>query len=79
MDYAACNVVYVDRAAKEDKLVRRDDVIPSVSSIDISDQVDGQAHSRRHSFTLEENLQTLLATFSEGMSTMPSALRLAPC
>lgn len=77
MDYAACNVVYVDRAAKVDKLVKREDVIPSVSSIDIADKVDGQAHSRRYSFTLEENLQTLLATFSEGLPSILSQLALA--
>jgi 3',5'-cyclic-nucleotide phosphodiesterase len=75
MDYAACNVVYVDRAAKEDKLVKREDVIPSVSSIIIPDQIDGQAHSRPHSFTLEENLQTLLATFGEGMLMKSSVSR----
>ena len=77
MEYAACNVVYVDRAAKQDRLVKREDVIPSASPIDIPGQDDVQAHSRVHSVTLEKNLKTLLATFSEGMSTIASTLRRA--
>jgi 3',5'-cyclic-nucleotide phosphodiesterase len=32
MDYAACNVVYVDRTAQEDRLVRREDATPTAGS-----------------------------------------------
>lgn len=67
MDYAACNVVYVDRAAKEDKLVKKEDAIPAASSIDIPNHVEDHALSRQSSVTLDANLQTLLATFGEGL------------
>jgi 3',5'-cyclic-nucleotide phosphodiesterase len=67
MDYAACNVVYVDRAAKGNKLVKREDAILSPSSINVPNHTDGHALTQRGSFTLDANLQTLLATFSEGM------------
>lgn len=70
MDYAACNVVYVDRAAKEDKLVKRESVASSSPpSINLPIHAEGHAPARRGSHTLEENLQTLLATFSEGLSS----------
>jgi len=66
MDYAACNVVYVDRAAQEDKLVRREDVGSSPSSFNLSERAEGPGLTRRNTFTLDVNLKTLLATFSEG-------------
>ena len=71
MDYAACNVVYVDRAAKEDRLVKREDVISATSSVNTPDRVDGAPDSGA---TLDSNLHTLLKTFSEGRSRM-----LSPC
>lgn len=74
MDYAACNVVYVDRAAMEDKLVKREDEFPLSSSIELSSQTDGHALSRQNSMPLDENLQTLLATFSEGIRVLPYIL-----
>jgi hypothetical protein len=58
MDYAACNVVYVDRTAQEDRLVRREDVT-SIAG--------GDADIAPSPFPLERNLQTLLGTFSEGI------------
>ena len=63
MDYAACNVVYVDRAAKEDKLVKREDSWPVSSSIDLPNDSGNHAPD---SPSLDVNLQTLLAIFSEG-------------
>lgn len=67
MDYAACNVVYVDRAAKEDRLVKREDSLPSSArSIDLANHAEGHAQRQPGSFPLDTNLQTLLATFSEG-------------
>lgn len=62
MDYAACNVVYVDRTAREDKLVTRED-----SSEKKSDFTDGHAPTSPPE-TVDANLLTLLDTFSEGMS-----------
>ncbi len=62
MDYAACNVVYVDRSAREDKLVKRDDATSSAWSENGSNRAWGS------SGPVEENLRILLETFSEGMS-----------
>jgi hypothetical protein len=58
MDYAACNVVYVDRTAQEDRLVRREDATSTAGS---------DADIAPSSSPLEKNLQTLLGTFSEGI------------
>lgn len=66
MDYAACNVVYVDRSAKEDKLVKRDDAISTESVENVSD---GHA-LRRDPSPVRDNVRTLLGTFSEGKSKM---------
>jgi 3',5'-cyclic-nucleotide phosphodiesterase len=67
MDYEACNVVYVDRAAPEDKLVKREDLISSaftpnpLSHVEERVLVPGRA-------ALDDNLQTLLGMFNEGLS-----------
>lgn len=67
MEYAACNVVYVDRNATEDRLVTRDDP----RNID-QEQSPGQPRSfpiTHHSRgSVDDNLRTLLSTFSEGWS-----------
>ena len=68
MDYAACNVVYVDRTAQEDKLVRREDVTSAASKDSTSSSAEGDAPVRGSSRALEQNLRTLLGTFSEGRS-----------
>lgn len=65
MDYAACNVVYVDRTAQEDRLVRRDDATP-FSFDKPSEQSDNYAPVSHGPSPVEENLQVLLETFSEG-------------
>lgn len=67
MDYAACNVVYVDRSAREDGLVKREDATPTASTDDVLNYVDGHAPVRIPA-AVDANLQTLLGTFSEGMS-----------
>ncbi|TVY60817.1 3',5'-cyclic-nucleotide phosphodiesterase regA [Lachnellula suecica] len=58
MEYAACNVVYVDRTAQEDRIVRRDDVAG------VQNHVDGTLPVQSPS-AVDTNLQTLLRTFSE--------------
>ncbi|KUJ13084.1 HD-domain/PDEase-like protein [Mollisia scopiformis] len=65
MDYAACNVVYVDRTAQEDKLVKRDDA--TLSSLDKppNHAADNHAPVSNAPSPVEENLQVLLETFSE--------------
>jgi 3',5'-cyclic-nucleotide phosphodiesterase len=67
MDYAACNVVYVDRTAPEDQLVRRDDVSLAPLLVDQPNHLHGHAPTLRAG-VLSTNLQTLLGTFSEGSS-----------
>ena len=67
MEYAACNVVYVDRTAQEDKLVKRDDATSLASSDSTTNHAFGNSQLRRTS-PVEDNLRTLLGTFSEGAS-----------
>ena len=77
MDYAACNVVYVDRTAREDRLVKRDDATSARE-----DKGPGTADDYYYALVsngpspLDENLQVLLETFSEGRShdQSPSAI-----
>lgn len=64
MDYAACNVVYVDRSAREG-LVKRDNATSTPLWIEPEDQVDGAAPSKVPE-AVDGNLRTLLGTFSEG-------------
>ena len=67
MDYEACNVVYVDRAAPEDKLVKREDLISSaLTSGPLNHVGDGPLVPARAS--LNDNIQVLLGTFNEGLS-----------
>ena len=66
MEYAACNVVYVDRTAEEDKLVKRDDVIWSPSTNSAQNHVEGDLPAQSSPSHVDANLQTLLRTFSEG-------------
>lgn len=68
MDYAACNVVYVDRAARQDKLVKKEDLLPVVTSTSIPNHIHEHGADRQSPNTLDANLQTLLATFGEGWS-----------
>ncbi|KAI9050241.1 hypothetical protein LZ554_006378 [Drepanopeziza brunnea f. sp. 'monogermtubi'] len=65
MDYTACNLVYVDRTASEDKLVSRGEVTVAASTDgEINSDVDGYALVRA-SGALDHNLQTLLGIFNE--------------
>ena len=58
----ACNIVYVDRTAREDKLVKREDARSTESSI----ETPNHAADPRSTGAANSNLQTLLGTFSEG-------------
>lgn len=59
---AACNLVYVDRAAHKERLVRRgESVLTEEERL-----VDGVAATREGVRTLESNIQTLLGSFSKG-------------
>jgi hypothetical protein len=66
MDYATYNVVYVDRAAGEDRLVRREDVPSTVSSPPPTHV--GERAPLPGRAPVSENLHTLLGSFSEGRS-----------
>jgi 3',5'-cyclic-nucleotide phosphodiesterase len=72
MDYAACNVVYVDRTAREDKLVKRDDATspgPTETALNHAQEYAQEyAPAHRSPSPVDDNLRTLLGTFSEGMS-----------
>lgn len=71
MDYAACNVVYVDRTAREDKLVKRDDATAPASTETAPNHAEEYAPVQRSSNSVDESLRTLLGTFSEGTSGLP--------
>lgn len=66
MDYAACNVVYVDRTATEDKLLKQDDLSSGSPASHMLGCLDGNAPDQTSS-TVDANLRVLLGTFSEGM------------
>jgi len=70
MDYAACNIIYVDRSAGENTIIRRG--AARLESQDANSQgllhpVSLLNHEKRD---VDRNVQTLLGTFSEGESTM---------
>ncbi len=66
MDYAACNVVYVDRSAHEDRLVKKEG-FSETSTIPGAKTAGGDGSEPAPSSKVaEENLRTLLGTFSEG-------------
>jgi 3',5'-cyclic-nucleotide phosphodiesterase len=67
MDYAACNVVYVDRTAREDKLVKRDDATSPGSTETPPNHAAEYAPAHPLPSPVDDNLRTLLGTFSEGM------------
>jgi 3',5'-cyclic-nucleotide phosphodiesterase len=66
MEYAACNVVYVDRTAVEDRLVKRDEIISSHPAIKIQNPDDGDVTNLGSTSPVDGNLKTLLGMFSEG-------------
>ncbi|KAI9646141.1 3',5'-cyclic-nucleotide phosphodiesterase [Ciborinia camelliae] len=65
MDYAACNIVYVDRTALEDKLVRREDVVSNVSTLENSAPAADGAITPRAISPFDNNVNNLLGTFTE--------------
>ena len=67
MDYAACNVVYVDRTAREDKLVKRDDATSPGPRDTPPNHAEEYASAHQTPNAVDGNLRTLLGTFSEGM------------
>jgi hypothetical protein len=71
MDYAACNVVYVDRTAREDKLVKRDDATSPGPPDTPPNHAEEYSSAQRTPSVVDGNLRTLLGTFSEGMSKIP--------
>ena len=78
MDYAACNVVYVSRDHRQDRLVKRDDATSTPSLIDTPNQIEDHAPGPQPPDAVESNLQTLLETFSEG-AYLTRHSRQTPC
>lgn len=67
MEEAACNVLYVDRAAREERLVRRGDKpLKALGATEETRLVDGQTKLDEAERTLYTNVETLLETFSAG-------------
>lgn len=58
MDYAACNVIYVDKTSPVDKLVLREEYY--------DENLVPLPKRNTEPTTLEGNLRTLLGTFAEG-------------
>lgn len=58
---AACNVVYMDRSARRERMVRRGEAIAEEART--GDDEEANEGARR----LQVNVQTLLETFSTGM------------
>ena len=71
MDYAACNVVYVDCTAPEDKLARKEDVLSPVTVQENANHTNEDSGAHENTGSLKENLRTLLETFSEGWCRIP--------
>jgi 3',5'-cyclic-nucleotide phosphodiesterase len=71
MDYAACNVVYVDRTAREDKLVKREDVLPAEST---DNHLNHAEEPTPIPTAVDGNVKSLLGTFSEGQYPSHSPL-----
>ncbi|RAL58536.1 hypothetical protein DID88_003984 [Monilinia fructigena] len=65
MDYAACNIVYVDRTALEDKLMRKEDVVSNVSTLENSAPATDGAITPRAISPCDNNVNILLGTFTE--------------
>lgn len=72
MEYAACNVVYVDRTAAEDRLVTRG-TVNRIEADHSPSHIESSAVTRRDS--VDDNLRTLLGTFSEGWSSSLTSSR----
>jgi hypothetical protein len=66
MDYAACNIIYVDRAAGEERLVKRGSTLLSQEDPQskVLLQLDGSANGELR--CADHNVQTLLGIFGEG-------------
>jgi hypothetical protein len=61
MDFATCNVIYVDRGVGEDKLVRRGSIKSNANGLHLGS--DGLSDDREQVCL---NVKTLLRTFNEG-------------
>jgi hypothetical protein len=66
MDYAMCNVIYVDRRAAENKCIKRNPAMPDSISSNAHELPKHDAPVGDDSIHVHRNVQTLLETFSEG-------------
>lgn len=66
MDYAACNIIYVDRRAGEDRCIKRDAARPESSNANAHELPKHDSPVGGEIPHVDRNVQTLLGTFSEG-------------
>lgn len=66
MDYAACNIIYVDRRAGEDRCIKRDAAPPESSNANAHELPKYDTPVGGEIPHVDRNVQTLLGTFSEG-------------
>lgn len=64
MDYASCYVIYVDKTARGDRLVKKD-TTPS-ASVNTSSNASSYFDTVGETEEVQANLQAILAVFNEG-------------
>ncbi len=66
MDYAACNIIYVDHRADRDRCIKRDAALPEPSNAKAHELPKYEETAGDEISYVDHNIQTLLGTFSEG-------------
>jgi 3',5'-cyclic-nucleotide phosphodiesterase len=66
MDYAACNIIYVDRKAGGDRCIKRDAPPPKSFNANAYESPKHETTVSDEVSHVDHNIQTLLGTFSEG-------------
>lgn len=63
MDYASCYVIYVDKTARGDRLVKKDTTPSAVST---SNNASSYFDTLRETEEIQANLQAIFGVFNEG-------------
>lgn len=71
MDYAACNIIYVDRRAGGDSCMKRDTLSPEPFNANVQGLSHYEMTVGDEVSHVDRNVQTLLRTFSEGAFYSP--------
>lgn len=75
MDHGACNIIYLDRRAREE-LVRKDSLLANHlgDGSNATDQTEYfKLESAQPPMEVRSNLQSILSTFNEGMRYVPNS------